>query len=124
MMKLENVDIEAELAAHEALKLWEDQNNKLKDLNRQKAGYDTALGQAEKTVKKYERDVLALADKKCPQCEQDLHDHKHESLVDDAAKNLEDALAYQESVTTNLTLLRNQINEINNLPVMKLKQKH
>jgi len=115
MMKLENVDIAAELEAHAALKVWEDQNNKLKDLNRQKAGYETALGQAEKTVKKYERDVLALADKKCPQCEQDLHDHKHESLVDDATKNLEDALAYQESVTTNLTALQDQIAEINNI---------
>jgi DNA repair exonuclease SbcCD ATPase subunit len=117
MMKLENVDIAAELEAHTALKVWEEQNSKLKDLNRQKASYDTALGQAEKTVKKYERDVLALADKKCPQCEQDLHDHKHELLIDEATKNLEDALAYQESVTTNLTALQDQVAEINNLPV-------
>ena len=115
MMKLENVDIAAELEAHASLKVWEEQNSKLKDLNRQKASYDTALGQAEKTVKKYERDVLALADKKCPQCEQDLHDHKHELLIDEATKNLEDALAYQESVTTNLTSLQDQIAEINNI---------
>ena len=117
MMKLENVDIEAELAAHDALKTWEEQNSKLKDLIKQKSSYDTALGQAEKTVKKYERDVVALADKKCPQCEQDLHDHKHELLIDDATKNLEDALAYQESVTAHLTALQTQIAEINNLPV-------
>jgi len=117
MMKLENVDIEAELAAHDALKTWEEQNSKLKDLIKQKSSYDTALGQAEKTVKKYERDVVALADKKCPQCEQDLHDHKHELLIDDATKNLEDALAYQGSVTAHLTALQTQIAEINNLPV-------
>ena len=117
MMKLENVDIEAELVAHDALKTWEEQNSKLKDLIKQKSSYDTALGQAEKTVKKYERDVIALADKKCPQCEQDLHDHKHELLIDDATKNLEDALAYQESVTAHLTALQTQIAEINNLPV-------
>ena len=117
MMKLENVDIEAELAAHDALKTWEEQSSKLKDLTKQKSSYDTALGQAEKTVKKYERDVVSLADKKCPQCEQDLHDHKHELLIDDATKNLEDALVYQASVTAHLTALQQQIAEINNLPV-------
>jgi DNA repair exonuclease SbcCD ATPase subunit len=117
MMKLENVDIEAELSAHDALKTWEEQSSKLKDLTKQKSSYDTALGQAEKTVKKYERDVVSLADKKCPQCEQDLHDHKHELLIDDATKNLEDALVYQASVTAHLTALQQQIAEINNLPV-------
>ena len=117
MMKLENVDIEAELESHAALKVWDEQNGKLKDLIKQKSSYDTALGQAEKTVKKYERDVIALADKKCPQCEQDLHDHKHELLIDDATKNLEDALAYQQSVTAHSTALQEQIAAINDLPV-------
>jgi len=117
MMRLENVDIEAELESHAALKVWDEQNSKLKDLIKQKSSYDTALGQAEKTVKKYERDVIALADKKCPQCEQDLHDHKHELLIDDATKNLEDALAYQQSVTAHSTALQEQIAAINDLPV-------
>lgn len=115
IMKLENVDIAAELEAHSALKAWDDRSSKLQDLTRQRSGYETALSQAEKTVTKYERDVVALADKKCPQCEQELHDHKHESLVEDATKNLEDAMAYQESVISNLTSLQEQIASINNV---------
>ena len=115
IMKLENVDIAAELESHSALKVWTEQNGKLKELTKQRAAYDTSLGQAEKTVKKYERDVIALADKKCPACEQDLHDHKHESLLEESTKHLEDALAYQESVVTNLESLQTQIAAINNI---------
>lgn len=115
IMKLENVDIDAELAAHAALKSWTEQNGRLRELTKQRAGYDTALGQAEKSVKKYEKDVVALADKKCPACEQDLHDHTHENLLEESTKHLEDALAYQESVVSNLTAIQEQIAAISTL---------
>lgn len=116
IMKLENVDISAELEAHSKLKVWQDTTAKFRDLTKQRSSYETALSQAEKTVSKYQKDVIALADKKCPQCDQELHDHRHEELVEEAAKNLEDALAYHESVITNLASIQQQIDSITTVP--------
>jgi DNA repair exonuclease SbcCD ATPase subunit len=115
VLNLEGVDIIKEIEQHAALKAWQEKSSKQKDLVKQKSTYDTALGQADKTVKRYEKDVLALADKKCPQCEQDLHDHKHESLMEESAQHLEDAQAYYESVVSNISSLQSQLTEIENI---------
>jgi DNA repair exonuclease SbcCD ATPase subunit len=58
--------------------------------------------QAEKTLKKYEREITQLADNKCPACEQDLHDHKHEEMIKAAEKNLIDADTYMSKVANDL----------------------
>ena len=94
MMRLENVDIEFELAAHLQVKTWAENDLKIKNLNKQKATLESALGQAEKTVKKYSKDLESLADKKCHACEQELHDHKHEVMSATANKHLLEAAEY------------------------------
>lgn len=109
---LETVDIDRELALHQELKTWDSKNSQLLSLTKQKASYDAAKSQAEKTVKKYESELLYLNDKKCPQCDQQLQDHKHESLSEAATKNLNDAVLYLESVTSNLRTIQDQIDAI------------
>lgn len=112
---LDKVDIEKELSLHTLLKEWNEKNDRLTSLRKQKASYETALVQAEKTVKKYQREIAALADKKCPQCEQSLQDHAHTNLIKDAENNLKDATEYFTSVKSNVDLLETQIAEINQL---------
>jgi DNA repair exonuclease SbcCD ATPase subunit len=102
MMRLENVDIEAELTAHTLLKQWKEQNVKIQNLNRQKATLESALGQAEKTVKKYEKDLTSLATKTCHACEQELHDHKHEEMTNAAVQSLGEAMKYFDKVSQDL----------------------
>jgi len=102
MMRLETVDIEAELATHAQLKLWNEHNTKIQGLNKQRATLDAALGQAEKTVKKYEKELESLANKTCHACEQQLHDHKHEEMTNEAVKHLDEAMKYFDTVSTNL----------------------
>ena len=109
---LESVDIDKELQAHAALKDWSEKNAKLVSLRKQKASYESALIQAEKTVRKYTQEVTSLADKKCPQCEQELHDHKHQELVDEAEKNLSDAEQYLTTVINQLDSYQRQIDEL------------
>ena len=109
---LESVDIDKELQAHATLKDWSEKNAKLASLRKQKASYESALIQAEKTVRKYTQEVTSLADKKCPQCEQELHDHKHQELVDEAEKNLSDAEQYLTTVINQLDSYQRQIDEL------------
>jgi DNA repair exonuclease SbcCD ATPase subunit len=112
IINLQNVDIEKELESHIALKIWEDKNSKLKDLTKQQDNYETALIQANKNVTKYENEIILLADKKCPQCEQELHDIKHKKLLKDANKNLKEAITYKNSVLVHLSEVTPKIDEI------------
>jgi DNA repair exonuclease SbcCD ATPase subunit len=97
--ELAQVDIDAEISQHEKLKVYDEQAALIKSLNKEKATLETALMQADKNVKKYEREVTQLADNKCPSCEQDLHDHKHDEMKANAEKHLADAIAYLTEVS-------------------------
>jgi DNA repair exonuclease SbcCD ATPase subunit len=97
--ELAQVDIDAEIVQHEKLKVYDEHAALIKSLNKEKATLETALMQADKNVKKYEREVTQLAENKCPSCEQDLHDHKHDEMKASAEKHLADAVAYLTEVS-------------------------
>jgi DNA repair exonuclease SbcCD ATPase subunit len=100
--ELAGVDIDTEINQHALVKEYDEHAAKIKSLNKEKATLETALMQADKTVKKYERELLQLADNKCPACEQALHDHKHEDMKKSAEKNLSEADAYMSKVAADL----------------------
>jgi DNA repair exonuclease SbcCD ATPase subunit len=112
---LSTVDIDIELQSHIDLKAWEDNNSKLTSLQRQRATLESAIGQAEKSVTKYARDVDTLNSKTCPACEQELHDHKHEEMTASSKKNLDDAVIYLQTVTNNLSIINESISAIGEL---------
>jgi DNA repair exonuclease SbcCD ATPase subunit len=111
MMRLETVDIEAELAAHAQLKLWNEYNTKIQGLNKQQATLNSALGQAEKAVKKYETELKSLANKTCHACEQELHDHKHEEMTNAATQHLSEAMKYFDKVSQDLEKIVDEIGD-------------
>ena len=102
IIELENVDIDAELAAHAGLKVYLEQSARLKSLNKERATLESATAQAERSVKKYASELAALDGKKCHACEQDLHDHKHEEMSATANKHLTEANTYFDKVTADL----------------------
>jgi hypothetical protein len=109
MMQLENVDIEAELSAHQQFKVWSENNTRIQNLNKQKSTLDSAVGQAEKTVKKYEKELESLGNKTCHACEQELHDHKHEEMTAVAVQHLSEAMKYFDKVSQDLKKIVNEI---------------
>jgi DNA repair exonuclease SbcCD ATPase subunit len=115
ILQLESVDIEAELQAHTTLKVWNDNNNKIKDLNKQLATLETASNQASKTVNKYVKELESLANKTCHACEQALHDHKHEEMTATAQANLDDAQQYATKVLNDWKKVKDEIASIGSL---------
>ena len=103
--QLKSVDIEQELVAHVTLKTWNENNTKIRNLNKQRATLESALSQNDKTFEKYKKELENLKNKKCPACEQDLHDHKHEEMLDKILRQSEEADQYR-------TQLQNEIKEI------------
>lgn len=116
IMQLSAVDIEGELADHTSLKLWTANNNTLKELNKQKATLEAALGQAEKSVKRYKSELESLGNKTCHACEQELHDHKHEEMTATAKTHLAEAKQYYDKVVSDLDLVKTGLKELGDLP--------
>jgi len=115
IVNLEAVDIEAEIQAHSTLKAWLDNDKKLTGLRKQKATLETAVAQAEKTVKKYTAEVEKLQDHKCHACGHELHDHQHEEMLEDALKHKNEAESYALKVVHDYGLVVNDIEKIGRL---------
>ena len=112
IIKLENVDINAELALHAEIKTWEEQNKAIVGLQKQKAMLDSAVGQAEKTLAKYNKELDQLSNKTCPSCEQELHDHKHEEMTKIAEGHCNDAFEYFQRMGIQLSQVETEISAI------------
>jgi chromosome segregation ATPase len=115
IIELENVDIEAELAKHSELKLFEEKSAKLKSLNKERATLESATAQAERSVTKYDSELASLANKTCHACEQELHDHKHKQMTATAQAHLAEANKYHEKVVADLIKIRAEIDLIGEL---------
>ena len=109
IIELENVDIEAELAKHSELKVYEEKTAKLKSLNKERATLDSATAQAERSVTKYDSELAKLANKTCHACEQQLHDHKHGEMTATAQGHLDEAKKYLNKVTADLKKITTEI---------------
>jgi len=111
IVSLEAVDIEAELAAHIALKAWDEANTNIRNLNKQKATLESAVIQAEKTLKKYKTELDSLGNKKCHACEQELHDHKHEEMTATATKHYDEAYEYWQRMRAQLKQITEELGD-------------
>jgi DNA repair exonuclease SbcCD ATPase subunit len=116
IVSLESVDIEAELQSHIALKAWDEANIKIRNLNKQKATLDSAVIQAEKTLKKYKTELESLANKTCHACEQELHDHKHEEMTATATLHYNEAHDYFQKMSAQLKQVVEEVGD-GTLPV-------
>ena len=115
IVELESVDIEAELAKHAELKVYDEKSAKLKSLNKERATLDSAVAQAERSVKKYASELAKLQDRKCHACDQELHDHKHESMTAEATTHMTDANTYHDKIVSDLALIISEIGSVGEL---------
>jgi DNA repair exonuclease SbcCD ATPase subunit len=81
LKELQSVDIDAELEAHQKLEDWNKLNDVLRQLQKDRAGLETTIEQADKTAKKLHKDLEKLNHKAtCYACGQDLPDDKIEEM--------------------------------------------
>ena len=119
IIELETLDVDAELVAHEKLQSWNELNNSITALNKEKSTLDTALLRADKSVKKAEKDITDLEEALCYTCGQELHADKKEELVAKKAKDVSDAIAYQCEISSKLSgvlVALSNIGDINGKP--------
>ena len=113
--ELEKLDIDTELANHEALANWTEMNNAISALNKEKSTLESALLRADKSVKKAETDIAELDEAVCYTCGQELHEDKKAEILDRKNKELSDAMAYQTEVAGKLEEVLSGLDEIGNI---------
>jgi DNA repair exonuclease SbcCD ATPase subunit len=110
--ELEKLDIDAELELHDKLANWNELNNKITALNKEKSTLESALLRADSSVKKAEKDISNLDDATCYTCGQALHNDKKQEILSKKQKELNDSLAYQLEVANKLESVMKDLDEI------------
>ena len=110
--ELEKVDIKAELDAHKRLQKHTEMQTALRSLQKEKAYHEDSYTKAKTTVEKTESDLEYAAQQKCPTCEQELHDDKHEQLVGKLKTTLTESKDYAEKLRSDLVKIQQGIDDL------------
>jgi len=113
--ELDKVDIVKELDAHKRLSKHNEMQTALRSLEKEKAYHEDSLTKAESTVEKTEKDLEFAEAAKCPTCEQELHDDKHEHLVGKLKTTLTESKEYAEKLTNDLAKIQQDVDAIGDL---------
>ena len=100
--QLSHVDIDAELAAFEAITAYNDSKTQIDTMTAYIAGIETEDKRYATKIQKLEKEIAALQDHKCHACGQELHDANHDTIL---AGKVEDLAEVTQSVADNVTKL-------------------
>ena len=113
--ELDKVDSEIEIAKHKKLQKHNEMQTALRSLQKEKAYHEDSFTKAESTVGKTESDLEYAAQQRCPTCEQELHDNKHEQLVGKLKTTLTESKEYAEKLRIDLVKIQQGIDDIGDL---------
>jgi DNA repair exonuclease SbcCD ATPase subunit len=80
--ELKKIDIEAEIQAHKAHKIWEQKRKDLNDLVGQISRTKLDKDRETKSIEKLGKEIATLESHTCHTCGQAFHDHKHQQVLE------------------------------------------
>ena len=89
--ELAKLDVEAELSAHQALTEYLAKTKEITELTRWKTACETAEAKETKTIEKLKKEIADLKEHKCYACGQEMHDEKHEQVLAEKERALQEA---------------------------------
>ena len=89
--RLSHIDIDAEIVNQRALAEWNKNKKERDSLNSLIAKQTSALEKEQKLLSKLEKELISLADHKCHSCGQDIHDTKHDEMLNAKATQVEES---------------------------------
>ena len=113
--ELEKVDSEIEIAKHKKLQKHNEMQTALRGLEKEKSYHENSLTKAETTVDKTEKDLEYAGQQRCPTCEQELHDDKHEHLLGKLKTQLSESKDYVTKLKSDLGKIQEGIDEVGDL---------
>jgi DNA repair exonuclease SbcCD ATPase subunit len=89
--ELKKIDIEAEIQAHKAHRVWDQKRKDLNDLAGQISRTKLDKDRENKSVEKLGKEIATLESHTCHTCGQAFHDHKHQQVLEGKQADLERA---------------------------------
>ena len=89
--ELKKIDIEAEVKAHKAHKVWDQKRKDLNDLAGQISRTKLDKDRETKSIEKLGKEIATLESHTCHTCGQAFHDHKHQQVLESKQADLERA---------------------------------
>jgi DNA repair exonuclease SbcCD ATPase subunit len=86
--ELQKIDIEAEIEAHKAHKVWDQKRKDLNDLAGQISRTKLDKDRENKSIEKLVKEIATLESHTCHTCGQAFHDHKHQQVLEGKQKDL------------------------------------
>jgi len=88
---LKEINIDNEIIQQRALIKWTEEKNELDNINTMIANHTASLEREQKVLKKLQKELTLLADHKCHSCGQDIHDKKHEEMLEYKSNQIVDS---------------------------------
>jgi DNA repair exonuclease SbcCD ATPase subunit len=112
---LSHIDVEAEIAAHKELAVFNQKRKDIDDLNKAVSRAELDEARETKQVEKLKKEIKDLEDHKCYACGQDLHDSKHEEVLESKKKALQESALQALSTNTQWMELTGALKELGEL---------
>jgi DNA repair exonuclease SbcCD ATPase subunit len=100
--ELQKIDIQAEIQAHQAFKIWDQTRKDLNELSSAISRTKLDIGREEKTISKISAEIVSLENHTCHTCGQEFHDEKHQQVLGQRKGEL---LVAQDSQRVHATVL-------------------
>jgi DNA repair exonuclease SbcCD ATPase subunit len=115
--ELLKLDIDAEILAHKELSAYDQKRRDIADLNKAIARAEQDEARELKTIEKLKKEIEDLKAHKCYACGQDLHDSKHEEVLNNKESALKQTALEAMSHNTQYIELTGALAEIGELGV-------
>jgi DNA repair exonuclease SbcCD ATPase subunit len=103
--ELKKIDIEAEIEAHKAHRIWDQKRKDLNDLSSQISRTKLDVDRENKSIEKLSKEIATLESHTCHTCGQPFHDNKHQQVLETKQKDLAGARASSQEHGTLLSEL-------------------
>jgi DNA repair exonuclease SbcCD ATPase subunit len=104
--ELKKIDIEAEIEAHKAHRIWDQKRKDLNDLSSQISRTKLDVDRENKSIEKLSKEIATLESHTCHTCGQPFHDNKHQQVLETKQKDLAGARTSSQEHSTLLSELQ------------------
>lgn len=109
---LMTVDIDKEILDHDNLTKFNEASAKRNSLSKELSTIEVSLIQANKARAKYQSELESLSSNQCPACEQQLHSHKHDEMLNSITAHLNETNEHIATLESDKAELEKAIDEI------------
>ena len=115
--ELLTLDIDAEILAHQQLTQYRQKSRDLADLDKFIARAESDQSRQQRNIEKLQKEIADLKDHRCYACGQDIHDVKHQEVLQAKEQSLQEELAHLSDTQQQIQQLSQAVQDLGVLGV-------